>query len=97
MTTTRTPPGASSSTPPLPSVRTIQRTEVLTGEQNVVNTVLQFVSNAKNRIDACIDSSRPSLAFEIEVLKKAFLDAMNRGVKLRYITEINGDNVKYSR
>src|SRR5919205_2731811 len=66
----------------------------LTGEQNVVYTVLQFVSNAKNRIDACIDSSRPSLAFEIEVLKKAFLDAMNRGVKLRYVTEINEDNVK---
>jgi hypothetical protein len=66
----------------------------LTGEQNVVDTVLQFVSNAKNRIDACIDSSRPSLAFEIEVLKKAFLDAMNRGVKLRYVTEINEDNVE---
>ena len=67
MTTTRTPPGASStsSTSSLPSVRTIQRTEVLTGEQNVVDTVLQFVSNAKNRIDACIDSSRPSLAFEL--------------------------------
>jgi hypothetical protein len=95
MTTARTPPGASSSsTPPLPSVRTIQRTEVLTGEQNVVDTVLQFVSNAKNRIDACIDSSRPSLAFEIEVLNKAFLDAMNRGIKLRYVTEINEDNVK---
>ncbi len=84
MTTTTTPRAPSSSTPPIPSIRTIQRTEVLTGEQNVVDTVLQFVSNAKNRIDACIDSSRPSLAFEIEVLKKAFLDAMKRGVKLSY-------------
>ncbi|HYY51176.1 MAG TPA: hypothetical protein VE643_09910 [Nitrososphaeraceae archaeon] len=97
MTTTTTPRAPSSSTPPIPSIRTIQRTEVLTGEQNVVDTVLQFVSNAKNRIDACIDSSRPSLAFEIEVLKKAFLDAMNRGVKLRYVTEINEDNVKYCK
>jgi hypothetical protein len=100
-TTTSSSPGASSSssssTPPLPPVRTIQRTEVLTGEQNVVNTVLQFVSNAKNRIDACIDSSRPSLAIEIGILKKAFLDAMNRGVKLRYVTEINEDNVKYCK
>jgi two-component system, OmpR family, sensor histidine kinase VicK len=95
-TTPSSSPGASSSTPPLPSVRTIQRSEVLTGEQNVVNTVLQFVSNSRNRIDACIDASRPSLV-EIAILKKAFLDAMNRGVKLRYITEINGDNVKYSR
>jgi hypothetical protein len=95
MTTTEAPP--STTTPPLPSVRTTQRTEVLTGEQNVVNTVLRFVSNAKNRIDACIDSSRPSLAIEIEILKKAFVDAMNRGVKLRYVTEINEDNVKYCK
>ena len=98
MTTTTPPslPGAppSSTTPPLLSVRTTQRTEILTGEQNVVNTVLRFVSNAKNRIDACIDSSRPSLAIETEILKKAFLDAVNRGVKLRYVTEINEDNVK---
>jgi two-component system sensor histidine kinase VicK len=94
MTTTSSSPGASSSARPLPSVRTIQRTEILTGEQNVVNTVLHFVSNAKNRIDACIDSSRPSLATEIEILKKAFLDAINRGVKLRYVTGINVDNVK---
>ena len=99
MTTTRTPPGASSSssTPPLPSVRTIQRTEVLTGEQNVVDTVLQFVSNAKNRIDACIDYSRPSLTIEIEQLKNAFLDAKSRGVKLRYVTEVTDDNIVYCK
>ncbi|MRN41940.1 MAG: hypothetical protein FIO02_13010 [Nitrosopumilales archaeon] len=52
-----------------------ERTEVLHGKENVVNTVLQFTSNAKSRIDACVDYSRPSLAIEIEHLKKAFLDA----------------------
>ena len=61
-----------------------ERTEVLHGQQNVINTVLQFTSNAKSRIDACVDYSRPSLAIEIEQLKKAFLDAKSRGVKLRY-------------
>jgi hypothetical protein len=49
-----------------------ERTEVLTGEQNVVNAALQFVSNTKSAIDACIDYSRPFLAIEIEELKKAF-------------------------
>jgi two-component system, OmpR family, sensor histidine kinase VicK len=56
-----------------------QTTKVLEGDHDVVNTILQFVSNAKNRIDACIDSSRPSLAIENERLKKAFLDARRRG------------------
>jgi two-component system, OmpR family, sensor histidine kinase VicK len=74
-----------------------KRTEVLHGEQNVVNTVLQFTSKAKNRIDACVDYTRPSLAVEIEELRKAFLDAKRRGVRLSYVTEITDDNVGYCK
>ena len=51
------------------------RTEVLHGEQNVVNTVLQFTSKAKNRIDACVDYTRPSLVVKFEQLRNAFLAA----------------------
>jgi two-component system, OmpR family, sensor histidine kinase VicK len=74
-----------------------ERTEVLHGQQNVINTVLQFTSNAKSRIDACVDYSRPSLAIEIEHLKKAFLDAKSRGVKLRYGTEVTENNIGYCK
>jgi signal transduction histidine kinase len=63
----------------------------------VINTILRFVSNTKRRIDACVDYTRPSLAIGIEQLKKAFLDAKSRGVKLRYITEINENNVGYCK
>ena len=41
-------------------------TKLLEGDQSVVTTILQFVSNTKARIDACIDYSIPSLAIEIE-------------------------------
>jgi nitroimidazol reductase NimA-like FMN-containing flavoprotein (pyridoxamine 5'-phosphate oxidase superfamily) len=71
-------------------------TEVLHGEQNVISTVLKFTSNAKVKIDACIDSTRPSL-IRIEQLKKAFLDAKDKGVKLRYITEVTEENVDYCK
>jgi signal transduction histidine kinase len=74
-----------------------ERTEVLHGEQNVIYTVLQFAYKAKSRIDACIDYTRPSLAIGIEELKNAFLDAKNRGVKLRYVTEVTDDNVGYCK
>jgi two-component system, OmpR family, sensor histidine kinase VicK len=74
-----------------------ERTIVLHGEQNVVNTVLQFTSKAKSRIDACVDYTRPSLAIEIEQLRKAFLNAKKRGVRLRYVTEITDDNVIYCK
>jgi hypothetical protein len=44
----------------------------------VVNAALQFVSNTKSEIDACIDYSRPHLAIEIEELRKHFFDAKNQ-------------------
>jgi signal transduction histidine kinase len=74
-----------------------ERTEVLHGEQNVVDTVLQFTSKAKSRIDACVDYTRPSLTIEIEELRKAFVDAKRRGIRLRYVTEITEDNVRYCK
>jgi signal transduction histidine kinase len=74
-----------------------ERTEVLHGEHNVVSTVLQFTSKAKSRIDACVDYTRPSLILEMEQLRKAFLDARSRGVRLRYVTEITEDNIGYCK
>jgi hypothetical protein len=74
-----------------------QMTRILEGDQNVINTVLRFASKAKSRIDACVDYTRPSLAIQIEQLRKAFIDAKSRGVKLRYVTEITEDNVGYCK
>lgn len=65
-----------------------EKTKILYGSDKVINTALQFTSNASNKIDACVDHTRPSLIVEIKRLKKAFQDAKRRGVKLRYITEI---------
>ncbi|MGH9963459.1 MAG: hypothetical protein ACRD5E_01335, partial [Nitrososphaeraceae archaeon] len=48
-------------------------------------------------IDACVDYTRPSLVIDIAILKRAFLDAKKRGVKLRYVTEINKDNISYCK
>jgi two-component system, OmpR family, sensor histidine kinase VicK len=74
-----------------------EKTEVLHGEQNVIDTVLQFTFKAKSRIDACVDYTRPSLTIEIEELRRAFLDAKIRGVRLRYVTEITEDNVEHCK
>ena len=41
--------------------------------------------------------TRPQLAVELEPIKKAFLDAKSRGVKLRYLTEITKDNLTYCK
>ena len=62
-----------------------------------MNTLLQFLYKTDDKIDACVDYTRPSLAIDIVILKKAFLDAKRRGVKLRYATEITKDNISYCK
>ena len=73
------------------------RNELVYGEENVVNEELQFLSGSKNRIDTCMDNSRPSLATGIESIKNSFLEAKRRGVELRYLTEITEHNISSCR
>ena len=53
------------------------------GVDNVIDAELEFFANSKKRIDTCTNYTRPSLAVILEPIKKAFLDAKSRGVKLR--------------
>ena len=72
-------------------------TRVYYGGGTVIDTVLQFLNKSNNIIYACVDQTRPSLTIDIALLKEAFLDAKNRGVKLLYVTEINRDNLSYCK
>src|ERR687884_1483675 len=73
-----------------------ERTEVIYGSDNVMNTILQFLSNTNN-ISSCGDYKAPSVVFEIEGYKKLLSDIKKRGIKLRYVTDITKDNVKYCK
>ena len=70
---------------------------MLYGIDNVINTELQFFSKTRAKIDTCMNYTRPPLAIEINTIKKAFVDAKNRGVKLRYLTEITSENIIYCK
>ena len=52
---------------------------------------------AKDRIDTCMNYTRPPLAISLPQITTAFQDAKKRGVKLRYITEITEDNLSYCK
>ena len=87
----------STSTPPSSNTSSEGTTELIHGIENVLNTELQFFSNARKRIDTCMNYSRPELAIVLEPIRKAFLDAKNRSVALHYITEITKDNISYCK
>ena len=76
-----------------PDTSSFERTDLLHGVDNVINSDLQFFSSSKKRIDTCMNYTRPSLAIVLEPIKKAFHHAKSRGVRLRYITEITHDNI----
>jgi len=44
-----------------------------------------------------MDHTRPALAIRIESIKRSFVDAKSRGVKLRYLTEITDANISYCK
>ena len=73
------------------------KTDIIHGIDNVVNTLLQFISNAHYKIDSCVDYTRPYLTIEIIRLRESFIDAKRRDVKIRYITEISKDNLRYCK
>ncbi|MGB7636291.1 MAG: HAMP domain-containing sensor histidine kinase [Nitrososphaeraceae archaeon] len=75
----------------------LEKTEIFHGSESVINTVLQFASKTKNRIDTCVDNTRPALVIENEQLRKSFMDAKNAGIRSRCITEVTAENIPYCK
>jgi two-component system, OmpR family, sensor histidine kinase VicK len=75
----------------------VKKTKVFHGPEKVIDIALQFTSNAENKIDACVDHTRPSLIVKIREIKKAFHATKKRGVKLKCITEITAENVSFCK
>jgi signal transduction histidine kinase len=70
-----------------------EKIKIFHGIEDVINTELQFFSNANNRIDTCMNYTRPQLAIALDPIRHAFAHAKNRGVRLRYLTEITTENI----
>ena len=67
-------------------------TRIIFGKGKAINTEVGIFHNAATSIDTCMTYTRPSLAVSLKPIKDAFLAAKRRGIKLRYITEINHQN-----
>ena len=70
-------------------------TRVIYGVQNVLEAETGLFQKAKDRIDTCMNYTRPPLAISLPQIATAFLDANKRVIKLRYITYITEDNLSY--
>lgn len=69
-------------------------TEVLLGPQKVLKVMADFVSRARVQIDACMDSSGPSMVIENAQLMDLVAETRARGGKIK-ISDRNYSDIYY--
>ena len=74
----------------------VERTEIIHGQDSIVKRTIGDFSTIKEKFDNCIDATSPSVFYNTPVLKE-FVALKNRGIRLRFITEITKDNLRYSK
>jgi len=76
----------------------IEKTEVLYNPDEIVRRTVEQCSAIKFTMDSCIDINGASmLVIPNHPVTNACLDMKSRGVKMRFITEITKDNIKYCK
>jgi two-component system, OmpR family, sensor histidine kinase VicK len=74
-----------------------EKTEIIYGSENTIGKGLEFLSDAKERFDNCIDYAGPSALVETKAMWEGVLKLKNIGVKIRFITEITNENISYCK
>ena len=74
-----------------------EKTEVWQGAQDVESKSLQVLYKVQKTFDLCIDVSGPSVILANKMVAEAYARLPDRGVKVRFITEITRTNVTHCR
>lgn len=74
-----------------------EKIEVLYGEEKSLDILARISRNAEEKLDVCIEAAGPSIIMELGAFKQLVLDAVGRGIRPRYITEITAENIRYCR
>jgi two-component system sensor histidine kinase VicK len=74
-----------------------ERTEIIEGMEIIMQTAIHHHNLTKERLYQCNDHTGPSLIMTNKIMKEAYNNLKNRGIKLRFITEITKDNIRYAK
>ncbi len=70
-----------------------EKTDVIYGEENVINWALQRLSTVTKTLDLCGDRYGPLIIVANEPIMQKYIELHERGVRQRTITEITRENV----
>jgi two-component system, OmpR family, sensor histidine kinase VicK len=76
---------------------TTNKTIVLTDPKDIMSNAAALFSNVKERIDCSADSNAPYSHFMLKPVRDGYIQLKNRGIKVRFITEITKENLYYSQ
>src|SRR5215210_3112326 len=76
------------------SIVSTDKTEVIYGAENVVNRTLHLISITKKTLDLCGESAGVSYILANDPVVKEYMEAKDRGVRVRHITEITKENIR---
>jgi len=71
--------------------------EILYGEQNALDVSQTLCANAKSKINFIADAKRSSVYVSVNEYRNGIAQAKDRGVKIRFLTEITKDNIFYCK
>jgi signal transduction histidine kinase len=75
-----------------------EKTEVIYGVENIIGETLKLFSIARSTLNCCIDSTGPSmLVIPGHPITKAHYVMKERGVKIRFVTEITKENITHCK
>ena len=74
-----------------------EKTEFFYGAEATTIEAVSFFARIRKSYDVVLDTNAASIVIEFEPFKNAYVGMKERGVKIRWVTEITRDNVKYCK
>ncbi|MGN6346435.1 MAG: sensor histidine kinase, partial [Candidatus Nitrosocosmicus sp.] len=74
-----------------------EKTIIVHGEEKTTKLILKTIYNSKNRWDVYANSKGPTISMGVSSIRKGMEDAYERGIKIRYISEITKHNIQYCK
>jgi two-component system sensor histidine kinase VicK len=75
-----------------------EKTEVIYGAENIIEYALNIMSVLKKSVDNCTNSNGPSMfVIPDHPITKAYKELNERGVRIRFISEITRENIGYCK
>lgn len=74
-----------------------EKTIIVNGEEKTTKLILKALNNSKNGWDVYANLEGPTISMGISALRKGMEKAYERGIKIRYISEITKHNIHYCK